>query len=73
MLLELGENANILRNTFPLPKIIYDKSLIFSLYVLLLGILFHDRAFIVYNLILLEELSRLYIPPGRNKLPLRLS
>jgi hypothetical protein len=60
-------------NTFPLPEIIYDESLIFSPHVLLLGILFRDRAFAAYNLTSPEELSRLYIPPGRNELPLRLS
>ncbi|KAF2802862.1 uncharacterized protein BDZ99DRAFT_491913 [Mytilinidion resinicola] len=49
-------------NTFPLPEIIYDKSLIFS-----------PHAFAAYNLTSPEELSRLFIPPGRNKLPLRLN
>jgi hypothetical protein len=71
--LEPGENADVSRNTFPLPEIIYDESLIFSPHVLLLGILFRDRAFAAYNLTSPEELSRLYIPPGRNELPLRLS
>ncbi|KAF2685708.1 C2H2 finger domain protein [Lentithecium fluviatile CBS 122367] len=60
-------------NTFPLPEIIYDESLIFSPHVLLLGMLFHDRAFAAYNLTSPEELSKLHIPPGRNELPLRLS
>ena len=35
--------------------------------------LFRDRAFAAYNLTSLEELSRLYIPPSRNELPLRLN
>jgi hypothetical protein len=61
------------RNTFPLPEIIYDESLIFSPHVFLLGVLFHDQAFAAYNLTSEEELSRLYIEPGRNELPLRLN
>lgn len=61
------------RNTFPLPEIIYDETLIFSPQVILLGVLFHDRAFAAYNLTSPEELSRLRIPPGRNELPLRLN
>jgi len=51
----------------------YDKTLLFSPHVFLLGLLFCDRAFAAYNLTSLEELSRLTIPPGRNKLPLRLN
>ncbi|KAF2263259.1 hypothetical protein CC78DRAFT_554127 [Lojkania enalia] len=60
-------------NTFPLPEIIYDESLAFSPQVFLLRMLFYDRAFAAYNLTTLEELSRLYIPPKRNELPLRLN
>jgi len=60
-------------NTFPLPKIIYNKSLIFSPHAILLGMLFHDQAFAAYNLTSEEELSKLYIPLGRNKLPLHLN
>jgi hypothetical protein len=71
---ESDKDANVLaRNTFPLPEIIYDESLIFSPHILLLGMLFHDQAFAAYNLTSPEELSRLYIPPGRNELPLRLN
>jgi hypothetical protein len=51
----------------------YDESLIFSPHVFLLRVLFHDKAFAAYNLTSQEELSKLYIKPGRNKLPLRLN
>ncbi|KAF2679215.1 hypothetical protein K458DRAFT_394122 [Lentithecium fluviatile CBS 122367] len=44
-----------------------------SAQVVLLGMLFHDRAFAAYNLASQEELTRLTIPPGRNQLPLRLA
>ncbi|KAF2818073.1 hypothetical protein CC86DRAFT_337582 [Ophiobolus disseminans] len=60
-------------NTFPLPEIMNDETLIFSPHVFLLGMLFCDRAFAAYNLTSPEELSRLTIPPGRNELPLRLN
>ncbi|ORX95381.1 hypothetical protein BCR34DRAFT_607969 [Clohesyomyces aquaticus] len=60
-------------NTFPLPEIIYDESLIFSPHVFLLGVLFRDQAFAAYNLTSPEELSRLHIPQSRNELPLRLN
>ncbi|KAI1676344.1 DUF3435 domain containing protein [Pyrenophora tritici-repentis] len=60
-------------NTFPLPEIMYDQTLLFSPHVFLLGLLFYDRAFAAYNLTSPEELSRLKIPPGRNELPLRLN
>lgn len=62
-----------LRNTFPLPEVMYDETLLFSPHVFLLGLLFYDRAFAAYNLTSPEELSRLTIPPGRNDLPLRLN
>ncbi|KAF2184181.1 hypothetical protein K469DRAFT_783940, partial [Zopfia rhizophila CBS 207.26] len=55
-------------NTFHLPEIIYDETLIFSPHVLLLGMLFRDRAFTAYNLTSKEELSKLYISLGRNEL-----
>ncbi|KAF2177343.1 hypothetical protein K469DRAFT_742556 [Zopfia rhizophila CBS 207.26] len=60
-------------NTFTIPEIIHDKSLIFSPHVCILGILFRDRAFAPYNLTSKYELSKLYIPPGRNQLPLPLN
>lgn len=61
------------RNTFPFPEFLYDETLVFSPQVFLLGILFHDQAFAAYNLTSPEALGRLYIPPGRNELPLRLN
>lgn len=51
----------------------YNETLIFSPHVFLLGVLFCDRAFAVYNLTSPEELSRLDIPLGRNELLLRLN
>ncbi|CAN9242336.1 unnamed protein product [Alternaria alternata] len=60
-------------NTFPLPEIMYDETLLFSPHVFLLGLLFYDRAFAAYNLTSPEELSRLTIPRGRNELPLHLN
>jgi hypothetical protein len=62
-----------LRNTFPLPEIMYDETLSFSPHVFLLSLLFCDWAFAAYNLVSAEELSRLTIPPGCDKLPLRLN
>jgi hypothetical protein len=62
-----------LRNTFTLPKIMFDETLLFSPHVFLLGLLFCDRAFAPYNLTSSEELSRLTILIGRNELPLRLN
>ena len=71
---KISTNAYLLtRNTFPIPEIIYDPSLTFSPHVFLLGLLFADRAFAAYNLTSPEELSKLYIEPGRNELPLRLN
>jgi hypothetical protein len=51
----------------------FDETLLFSLHVFLLGLLFCDRAFAAYNLTSPEELSRLTIPLGCNELPLRLN
>ncbi|KAF1936514.1 hypothetical protein EJ02DRAFT_83065 [Clathrospora elynae] len=51
----------------------YDETLLFSPHVFLLGLLFCNRAFAAYNLTSPEELSRLTILSGRNKLPLRLN
>ena len=62
-----------LRNTFPLPEIMYNKTLLFSPNVFLLGLLFYNRAFAAYNLTSLEKLSRLTILLGCNKLLLRLN
>jgi hypothetical protein len=71
---EPDKNADtFIRNTFPLPEIIYDEFLIFSLHVFLLGVLFCNQVFAAYNLTSPEELSRLHIPPSRNELLLRLN
>ncbi|XTI92061.1 C2H2 finger domain protein [Cenococcum geophilum] len=59
-------------NTFPIPKIIFNPSLIFSPYVFLLGLLFANKAFTAPNLTSVKQLSKLYIKPRRNKLPLPL-
>jgi hypothetical protein len=58
------------RNTFPVPEIIYDPSLVFSPHVMLLGIIFADEAFAAPSLTSPEALSMLEIPPGQNQLPL---
>ncbi|ORX92877.1 hypothetical protein BCR34DRAFT_500323, partial [Clohesyomyces aquaticus] len=55
-------------NTFPLLKVIFNKTLIFSLHVFLLRVLFYNSAFAIYNLISLNKLSKLYITPSYNKL-----
>ncbi|KAF2676861.1 hypothetical protein K458DRAFT_379389 [Lentithecium fluviatile CBS 122367] len=60
-------------NTFPLPEVIFDETLVFSPHVFLLGILFHDGAFAAYNLTSPNELSKLHIAPGRNELRLHLN
>ena len=52
------------RNTFPLPEIIYDPSLIFSLHVALLGLILADDAFLALNLTSAEKISELNIRPG---------
>jgi hypothetical protein len=62
-----------LRNTFSLPKIMFDETLLFSSHVFLLGLLFCDWAFAAYNLTSPEKLSRLTIPLGCNELLLRLN
>ncbi|KAF1814282.1 hypothetical protein P152DRAFT_465179 [Eremomyces bilateralis CBS 781.70] len=60
-------------NTFPIPEIIYDPSLIYSPHVLLLGLIFDDQAFAAPSLTSPKQLSRLDIEPGHNQLllPLR--
>ena len=59
-------------NTFPIPEIIYDPSLILSPHAFLLGLIFADRAFKAPNLTSPEQLAKLYVEPGRNELPLPL-
>lgn len=60
-------------NTFPIPKIIYNLSFIFSPHIFLLSILFANQAFAAYNLTSPKQLSKLYIKPGCNKLRLQLN
>ncbi|KAI1913309.1 hypothetical protein LOZ12_002725 [Ophidiomyces ophidiicola] len=60
-------------NTFPLPEVIYDPTLILSPHVLLLGMLFHIKAFQSPNIDCPENLYSLNVLPGLNeqRLPLR--
>jgi hypothetical protein len=60
------------RNTFPIPEIIFDPSLILSPHVFLLGLIFADKAFAAPNLTTAEQLSGLDIRPGYEQLPLLL-
>lgn len=46
-------------NTFPIPEIVYDPSLVFSPHVILLGIVFDDQALAAPSLTSPENLSRL--------------
>jgi hypothetical protein len=48
-------------NTFAIPEIVYDPSLVFSPHVILLGMIFDDQAFAAPSLTSPEELSRLNI------------
>jgi len=59
-------------NTFVLPEIIFDPSLILSPHVALLGLIFADNAFLAPSLTSAERISELDIPPGYEQLPLRL-
>ena len=60
-------------NTFPIPEIIYDPSLILSPHAFVLSLIFADRAFKAPNLTFPEQLGRLYVEPRQNelRLPLR--
>ncbi|OJD10005.1 hypothetical protein ACJ73_09982, partial [Blastomyces percursus] len=60
-------------NTFPLPEVIYDPTHILSPHVLLLGMLFHIKAFQSPNIDCPENLYSLNVLPGLNeqRLPLR--
>ena len=64
------------RNTYILPEIIFDPSLVLSPHVFLLGLLFADRAFKRVEgeevLISAEQLPRLHIRDGCNELLLLL-
>lgn len=57
-------------NTFPIPEIIFDPSLILSPHVLLLGLILADGAFAPPSLTSAQKLSELDIRPGSNQLPL---
>ena len=52
------------RNTFLLPEIIFNPSLILSLYVALLGLIFANNVFLALSLILARRISELDIPPS---------
>ena len=60
------------RNTFPLPEIIFDPSLVLSPHVALLGLIFTDNAFLAPSLTSAGRISELDIPPGYEQLPLHL-
>jgi hypothetical protein len=51
-------------NTFPIPEIVYDPSLVFSPHVTLLGMKFDDQAFAAPSLTSPEKLSMLNIGAG---------
>ncbi|KAK0105954.1 hypothetical protein ONS95_004465 [Cadophora gregata] len=59
-------------NTFVLPEIIFDPSLILSPHVALLGLIFADNAFLAPSLTSAEKISKLDIPLSYKQLPLRL-
>ena len=60
------------RNTFPIPEIIFDPSLILSPHVFLLGLIFADKAFATPNLTTAKQLSGLDIRLGYKQLSLLL-
>ncbi|KAE8441375.1 hypothetical protein EG329_005002 [Mollisiaceae sp. DMI_Dod_QoI] len=59
-------------NTFVLPEIIFDPSLILSPHVDLLGLIFADNAFLAPSLTSAARISELDIPLGYKQLPLHL-
>ncbi|KAH0563164.1 hypothetical protein GP486_002272 [Trichoglossum hirsutum] len=59
-------------NTFVLPEIIFDPSLVLSPHVALLGLIFADNAFLAPSLTSAARISELDIPPGYEQLPLHL-
>lgn len=59
-------------NTFPLPEIIDDPSLIFSPHVFLFGILFALGAFEPLGLTSMDQLRKLLVQDGRQQLELPL-
>jgi hypothetical protein len=60
------------KNTFPLPEIIFDLSLVLSLHVALLGLIFANNAFLALSLTSAKRISELDIPPSYEQLPLHL-
>jgi hypothetical protein len=52
------------RNIFLLLKIIFNLSLVLSLYIALLGLIFANNAFLALSLILTKRINKLIIPPG---------
>ncbi|TVY28770.1 hypothetical protein LHYA1_G002149 [Lachnellula hyalina] len=57
---------------FILPKIIFNLSLILSLHVALLGLIFTNNTFLAPSLILAKRISKLDIPPSYKQLLLYL-
>ncbi|KAE8413590.1 hypothetical protein BDV36DRAFT_286879 [Aspergillus pseudocaelatus] len=55
-------------NTFPLPEIIYNPSLMLSPHTFLLGILFHDDTFRAPGIKSMEDLRRLCVEDGRQQM-----
>ncbi|KAK1975244.1 C2H2 finger domain-containing protein [Colletotrichum cereale] len=60
------------QNTYLIPKTMFDPSLLLSLHVFLLGILFRHRAFRAPSLTSPDQLKKLDICPGELELPLPL-
>jgi hypothetical protein len=60
------------KNMFILPEIIFNPSLILSLYVALLSLIFTNNTFLALSLTLTKRISELNIPPGYKQLPLYL-
>ncbi|EGU82783.1 hypothetical protein FOPG_16000 [Fusarium oxysporum f. sp. conglutinans race 2 54008] len=65
----LGEKET---NVLTLPETIFDSSLLLSPHTLLLGLLFHHKAFVAPTLTSPEHLSKLDIHPDEHELPLPL-
>ncbi|KAE8414836.1 hypothetical protein BDV36DRAFT_298672 [Aspergillus pseudocaelatus] len=55
-------------NTFPLPEIIYDPSLMLSPHTFLFGILFHNNAFRAPGIKSIEDLRHLWAEDGRQQI-----
>ena len=59
-------------NTFLVPEIIFNPSLILSLHIFFLGLIFDNNTFVALNLTSAGQFSKLDIQPGTNQLPLLL-